>query len=73
MEIKQFLNKNLHRIHLYIDAMIGIVALITIFIPETLSTFIKVDVVFHIFVFALAFINITLEKVLHKHKGIIVE
>lgn len=67
------MKNKLHRLHLIADAIIGGLALISLFLPDTWMVFLKLDVVFHITIFVLAFSVIFSEKIFHrgKHQGII--
>ena len=73
MKLNDKLNTHLHRIHLIADATIGVLALVSLLIPETFRFFVSLDILFHILIFTLAFSVILFEKLLHHHKGTISE
>jgi len=65
------LGKGLHRAHLLADLSISAMAVVGLLFEDVLSLFFEVDIVFHIAIFVLAISGIVVEKVLHKHSGII--
>jgi len=61
-------NGTLHRVHLYADLSISIMAIIGLFFSEVLATWFQVDLIFHIAIFVLATGGIVSERILHRHK-----
>jgi general stress protein CsbA len=61
-------NGTLHRVHLYADLSISVMAIIGLFFAEILETWFQVDLIFHIAIFVLATGGIIAERILHRHK-----
>jgi general stress protein CsbA len=61
-------NGTLHRVHLYADLSISVMAIIGLFFAEVLETWFQVDLIFHIAIFVLAAGGIVAERILHRHK-----
>lgn len=61
-------NGTLHRVHLYADLSISVMAIIGLFFAEVLETWFQVDLIFHIAIFVLATGGIAAERILHRHK-----
>lgn len=61
-------NGKLHRVHLYADLSISVMAIIGLFFAEILETWFQVDLIFHIAIFVLATGGIIAERILHRHK-----
>lgn len=65
------LGKGLHRVHLLADLSISTMAVVGLLFEDVLSLFFEVDIVFHILIIILATGGILVEKVFHRHSGII--
>lgn len=65
------LGKGLHRVHLLADLSISTMAVVGLLFEDVLSLFFEVDIIFHILIIVLATSGILVEKLLHKHSGII--
>ncbi len=65
---KKFSDGTLHRIHLWADFSIGVIALVGLLFAEVLETWYTIDLVFHITIFIMATGGIVTEKLLHRHK-----
>jgi hypothetical protein len=58
----------LHRVHLWSDFSIGVIALVGLLIRDVLEAWYQIDLVFHIIIFTLAAGMILAERVLHGSK-----
>jgi hypothetical protein len=65
------LGKGLHRAHLLADLSISTMAVVGLLFEDVLSLFFEVDIIFHILIIVLAASGIAVEKILHRHSGII--